>query len=132
MKVFSSKNREIPKTRTKYGKPENKKEALERLKKEKELKREKEELIKEVKEKNKNEFYFSFYSMNKNMIKKTKLEKAELLKTLKYIDSEIVRCERIISKNKGIEQENTTEYEEYVAELKIKRRELFNKIKNKS
>lgn len=149
MKVFSEKSRTVEKQRRKYGKPENKKETLERLKLEREKRENKIKMIQEIKNKNKDEFHFSYYSINKNMVKKISIDKEELKKMLKYVDSEILRCERILeeritkmNKNKHIvftdDGENEekiepvkvskTEYENYLEELIKKRSEIREKL----
>ncbi|ELA42014.1 uncharacterized protein VICG_00861 [Vittaforma corneae ATCC 50505] len=152
MKVFSKNRRSVPETRKKYGKPETKKEALERLKKERESREARATMIREIQSRNKDEFYFSFYSLDKNMIKRTVITQDELTKILKYIDSEILRCERILedmvrpkSRNmhikftgdKAIAEINEDpmvistggEYEKYIQNLIEKRKEVVEKLR---
>lgn len=153
MKKFSDIRRKVPSNRKKFGKPETKKEMLNRLKEERNIKENKSKIIKEIKEKNKDEFHFGFYSVNKNMIKKIEFTKDELKKTLKYVESEIKRVEgnlesnykkekinkKIIfsdSENEIIKFDNLkvtkNEYEKYVEELQNKKLEILehlNKIK---
>lgn len=148
MKIFSEKKRNVPENRRKYGKPEDKKEARERLKKEAVDREKKLQMIEDIRNKNPDEFHFSYYSMNRSMTKRTVLDKEELKKILKYIDSEIKRCEKIIENtmksrriNKHIRfdeskaeesvsesNEDFSEYEEYVRNLKEKRSEIVDKI----
>lgn len=142
MKNLLSKKRSVPKERRKYGKPESKKDALIRLKEEKEIENKKKEMQSEIKNKNKDEFHFEYYSTERNMIRREKLTEEELKKTLKYIDSEIVRCERKLEnycrplKNvtKFTDESNEdeiedNEYVKYIKELKIKREVVYNKLK---
>ncbi|KAM0681762.1 hypothetical protein GINT2_000277 [Glugoides intestinalis] len=107
MKVFSDKKRKVIATRRKYGAPENKQEALERLKKEREAKEKKLEIIEQVKNKNKDEFHFAYYSLSKDMIKRTTMKKDDLKKLLKYADSEILRSERLLECKMRKERKNT-------------------------
>lgn len=131
--------------RAKYGKPETKQELLQRLKKEKLDLETKSKLTNQIENKNKNEFHFGFYSVNKNMVKVKKLKLDEMKRALKYIDSEIKRCENKIESimpfNKkeliifdskiqvSADTEPTTkELTDYIYTLKEKRREIVFKI----
>lgn len=146
MKVFSNVCRDVPKHRRKFGKQETKKEMLLRLKEEREIKEKKNKLVKEVEEKNKDEFHFGYYSVNKNMTKKIEHTKDELKKTLKYVESEIKRVEKNVTisfkkeklNNKVVFSDdgdqtffpNTikitkNEYEKYIEELKSKQLQIY-------
>lgn len=131
--------------RAKYGKPETKQELLQRLKKEKLDLETKSKLTNQIENKNKNEFHFGFYSVNKNMVKVKKLKLDEMKRALKYIDSEIKRCENKIesimpfNKKKLIifdskiqvsadTEPTTEELTDYIYTLKEKRREVVFKI----
>lgn len=148
MKFFSETRRAVPNVRKKYGTPEKKKEALIRLKKEREVRERKSLMKKEIREKNKDEFHFSFHTLNKNMIKKTDLDEDQLKKTLRYAESEIARCKRILEmsmkpsagrhvkfsdgENHDVtvksESPKQNEYEEYILELIEKTKEINTKI----
>lgn len=145
MKVFSSKKRTVPDTRKKYGAPESKKEMLLRQKKERETRETKLRMVDDIRSKNKDEFHFSYHSVGKSMLKRVSISLDELKKTLKYVDCEILRCERKLescfgssgtnkhtklsdSKIANILLENSRELEEYVEILKQKRGEVADKI----
>jgi len=137
------KKRPLPENRKKYAAPETRKELIERLGKEKKLKRELAEMEEEVKKKNKNEFHFGYYSRNRSMVKKEKLTEDELKKKLKYVECEITKYKRKIrASNDAIEPlkkdnsamaggkgESIEEYRRYVEELENKRDEIWAKIK---
>lgn len=131
--------------RAKYGKPETRKELMQRLKNERADLETRKNLAEQVKSKNKDEFHFGFYSVNKNMVKTKKLKMEELKKALKYVDSEINRCENKIqstmpffrkqnlifdSKVKSSSKEEPTveELSIYIEQMKEKRKEIVEKI----
>lgn len=87
------KKRAVPQLRTRYGRPENKKELLVRLDNERAQREKALELEKHAKERNKDEFHFAYYSTRPNMTKYVELSLDELTKQLRYIDSEILRSE---------------------------------------
>jgi len=148
MKFFSGKKRSIQATRRKYGSPENKKEALARLREEREKRELKASMLKSIREKNSDEFHFAYKSVGKSMVKKTNMKKDELKKMLKYIDCEIKRAENSIKSSfknvrinkKTVFDENgqrdeikqtdvsKTEYESYLEELKAKRAEVIEMV----
>ena len=132
--------------RAKYGKPESKQELMQRLKKERTDLESTKKLIEQIKSKNKNEFHFGFYSVNKNMVKITKLKLDEMKKALKYVDSEIKRVENKLETGMTFNKKShlifdsktaasssieptRDELSEYIDTLKEKRKELTLKIK---
>lgn len=136
MKVFSSKRRAVPEARRKYGTPETRGEMLERLRREREVRETKKRMASSVRTKNKDEFHFAYYSVGKSMVKKVGASLDELRKALRYVDSEILRCERKLqSGGAAVEGSNTRpgvpstkEFEEYVETLRKKRREISEKV----
>lgn len=151
MKVFSKIKREVPLQRRKYGKPETKQENLQRQKEERELRNKKIELLEGVEQNNKQEFHFAYHSMKNNLVKKIFYKKDELKKILKYVDCEINRVEektknsmkftnksnKIVFSDDIKEKEEKQpsaikkgEYEEYLEELILKRKEISDLIIN--
>lgn len=148
MKFFSEKKRSIQATRRKYGSPENKKEALARLREEREKRELKASMLKSIRGKNGDEFHFAYNSVSNSMVKRTNMKKDELKKMLKYIDCEIKRAEnsikssfrsarinkKIVFDEKGQRDEtkqtsvSKTEYESYLEELKTKRAEVIGMV----
>lgn len=146
MKVFSSKKRAVPETRRKYGAPESKKSMLLRQKKEREHREAKARMADDIRSKNRNEFHFSYHTVGKNMVKRVGISLDELRKTLKYVDSEILRCERKLQSSLSpltgkhtrlldsgaastlAKIPSSKEFEEYIETLKQKRREIVDKI----
>lgn len=137
MKVFSSRRRAVPEARKKYGRPESRSEMLQRQKGEREMREAKERMISSILSKNRNEFHFGYYSVGKNMVKRVDTSLDELRKTLKYVDSEILRCERKLQYGIAVSEDglgsrsripDSREFEEYVEALKKKRQKLAERI----
>lgn len=151
MRAFSRSRRGVPKARRKYGRPETKKDALERLRREREVREMKTSMIRDIRFKNKDEFHFSFYSVDKNMTRRTAVSQEELTRILRYIDSEILRCERILENAVRAKPNNrhikfdvdeavgeaseepeitptSNEYEEYIQDLMEKRKDVVGKL----
>lgn len=78
----------------KRSSPENKHQMTSRLIAEREILKKKKDFATAVKEKNPDAFHFEYYSYDKNMKKKLNLSKEDLKKHLKFVESEIVRCNR--------------------------------------
>lgn len=151
MKFFSESRRSVPTVRKKYGKPECKKDALQRLQKERNVREKKTEMKRDIEKRNKDEFHFLFYSHNKNMVRKTAVSVEELKKTLRYVNSEISRCrgvlERAIKPSAGThtvfsdgsivevktpeKKPQSSEYEEYISNLIEKRKEVVEMLSKK-
>lgn len=133
--------------------PETRKEALARLGRENEERAELKRMRKLAKSRNKNEFHFEFYSVDKNMRKKIKMDADDLRKTLRFIDREIKRSRKIVEESvarsgpskhvrftedgeaaidvddsKTQRASTDNEYERYISELKEKRKEVVERL----
>lgn len=87
------KRRAVPEERKKYGAPEAKKELLTRLASERKEQEHLRELKEKVASKNGKEFRFGYYTVKSDMRKNVAMCEDDLKKLLKYVDSEIKRCE---------------------------------------
>jgi hypothetical protein len=121
-------------SRTKYGKVETRRELLERLKNDRNEFNKIKEMKNTIESKNKNEFHFGYYSVEKNMLKIKKIKIDELNKKLKLVDFEIKRSEKKIEDVQMNLKETFTKEEmvEYLEKLKIKRKELIEMIKSRT
>lgn len=137
----TKKQRSIPENRKKYGKPETRKEALKRLQTIREAAEKKVEIQRKIEKKNKDEFYFAFYSLDKSLVRKKEMGREELLKAIRYIDREIRRSENILKetvlpkfvgrpecRDKSEKEKHQREYEEYIEQLVAKRQEAVGKL----
>lgn len=148
--------RDVPESRRKHGKREENRDLIARLKELKELKEKKAALITAVKNKNKDAFFYDYYSVNKNLVKKNQITLEELRRKKKYVESEIKRCEKKMqtegcpkrmSQHIKFQEDGTAihkelledpaenhmlEYEEYIAELKSKLAVIVIAINKKS